>query len=57
VNLYRPTLIIAGAACTGIIAFANSMKHTSPVLVIGPALLVTYAIGLGLGWLVFKRGR
>jgi uncharacterized membrane protein YdfJ with MMPL/SSD domain len=58
VTSYRLTLILAGAFAVALIAAAIVLKHTSmvaaPVLV--GMLLAAYALGLGLGRLVFNRG-
>lgn len=64
--LYRLVLILAGAFATGIIALGGLIAHGAamaealgPGVPLAPAvfalLLVTYAGGLGVGWLVWNR--
>lgn len=56
-NNHHPSLIIAGSIATATIAFASSMAPASP-MPWGPAtamLLGTYALGLGIGALAWKR--
>jgi hypothetical protein len=54
VNSYRLTLLLAGAVSTGVIAFGASLAHPgrTPWPLLLAALLATYALGLGIGWLI-----
>ena len=58
-NNHRLSLIIAGTVATATIAFASSMVPTAPMtwLPATAMLLGTYALGLGIGALVWKRRR
>ncbi len=53
---YRYILVLAGAACTALIAFASAMAPRAPMPAgEGLALLLgAYALGLGAGRLVWK---
>ncbi len=56
-NRYNLTLILAGAFCIAVIAAATVMAHhaiVAPAL-LGEMLLAAYALGLGLGRLVWHR--
>ena len=55
---HRLSLITAGAVATAVIAFASSMAPSSPMPLVPAAgmLLGTYAAGLGIGWMIWKRG-
>ena len=57
-NTYRLALIAAGAIAVAVIAFAMSMAPPVPVPWLPGAamLLVTYAAGLAIGRLMWKRG-
>jgi hypothetical protein len=56
-NYYRLALIAAGAIAVGVIAFAMSMAPMPVALLPGAAMLmVTYAAGLTLGRVMWKRG-
>ena len=57
-NSHRISLIVAGTIATAVIAFASSMAPSSPMSLIPAAgmLLGTYAAGLGMGWVIWKRG-
>ena len=57
-NSHRLSLIAAGAVATALIAFASSMAPASPLpwLPATAMLLGTYAAGLGIGGLIWKRG-
>lgn len=51
-------LIAAGAVATGVIAFGTVLadRPNPGLLVWGAVLLAVYAMGLGLGRMLFKRG-
>lgn len=54
---HRLTLVLAGAVCTALIAFASAMAPRAPMPAgEGLALLLgAYALGLGAGMLVWRR--
>lgn len=62
---YRLSLLIAGAVCVAIIAFASVVVHGAALadaavpVPLGLAtlalMLATYAAGVGLGWLFWGR--
>jgi len=57
VNSYRTTLLVAGAVSTGVIAFGTTLGHPgrTPGPLLLAALLATYLLGLGVGWLAIGR--
>lgn len=54
----RLSLIVAGAAATGVIAFGTVLaERPNPGLPAWAAMLLgVYVVGLGLGRLLFRRG-
>lgn len=54
---HRFALVLAGAVCTVLIAFASAMAPRTPMRMSEglPLLLGLYALGLGLGRLVWNR--
>jgi hypothetical protein len=57
VNSHRLILLVAGAFSTAVIAFGTQLGHpgrTDPPLLF-TALLATYGLGLGIGWLAVGR--
>jgi hypothetical protein len=69
VTAYRLSLLLAGAVCAAIIAFASVIAHGKALAGAGASahlpvplglatlvlLLLTYGVGVGLGWLLWGR--
>lgn len=69
VTAYRLSLLIAGAVCAAIVAFASVIAHGKALASAGASahlpvslslatlalLLAAYGVGVGLGWLLWGR--